>query len=352
MKRFHCQNPHRSGFTLIELLVVIAIIAVLIGLLLPAVQKVREAAARSTCQNNLKQAVLAVHSFHDANQSLPPRSGSPAPTAVNVRFSGFVYILSYLEQQAVDQLFRQQQDIGGTMVPPYGRTPWDGSYFPLHATIPTLLCPSDDPGPAGATDIKHTNYGFCSGDSVDQVNSGGSATIRGIFGVNTRIRLTDIKDGTSNTIAMSERRRSRSDRSIAMTATSGGQWFTTPAECIATFNPAIQQYADGIDARGWYGRRWADGGMGFTGITTNAGPNQPSCAWNAHDAQPGMYPPGSYHPGGANVAMADGSIRFIRDNIDAGNNNASMSGLGNMPSPFGVFGAMGTRSSNDMVVLD
>lgn len=138
-----------------------------------------------------------------------------------------------------------------------------------------------------------------------------------------------------------------------MTATSGGQWFETPQECIATFDPSIQQYAAGIDARGWYGRRWADGGMGFTGITFSAPPNQPSCAWNAHDAQPGMYPPGSYHPGGVNVALADGSTRFIRDNINAGNPSANMR-LGGLtpPSPFGILGAMGTRSSNDMVTFD
>lgn len=341
----------KRAFTLIELLVVIAIIAVLIGLLLPAVQKVREAAARSTCQNNLKQIMLAVHSFHDVNQGLPPREGRPDPTAATDRFSGFTYILAFLEQQALDQQFRSEQMVGGNPVGAYGVPPWDGSYPPLQVPIPTLLCPSDDPAPASG--VQHTNYAFCSGDSLDNLRAPASAMIRGVFGLDTRIRLTDIRDGTSNTIAMGERRRGREgDRDVNASAFEGGQWFTTPQECIATFDPTLQQYMEGIDARPMSGRRWADGGMSFTGMITAAGPNQPSCAWDNWDAGPGLFPPTSYHPGGVNVAMADGSIRFIQDNIDVGNTAAPMTGMGNLPSPFDVFGAMGTRNANDMVVLD
>jgi prepilin-type processing-associated H-X9-DG protein len=88
--------------------------------------------------------------------------------------------------------------------------------------------------------------------------------------------------------------------------------------------------------------------MGFGGFTTNAPPNAPSCAWNNHDAQNGLYPPSSRHTGGVNVAMGDGSVRFITDGINVGNLSSAATGL-NGPSPFGVFGALGTRSSGEAV---
>jgi prepilin-type processing-associated H-X9-DG protein len=88
--------------------------------------------------------------------------------------------------------------------------------------------------------------------------------------------------------------------------------------------------------------------MGFGGLTTNAPPNSPSCAWNSHDAQPGLYPPSSRHTGGVNAVMGDGSVRFISDTINVGNLDATGTGLTG-PSPYGVFGAMGTRTGGEVV---
>ena len=138
-------HRERTGFTLIELLVVIAIIAVLIGLLLPAVQKTREAAARTQCQNNLKQLALAWHSYHDANECFPFAQvlisfadGSKGPTA------WVTPILPFLEQGSLYQRYCSMSgEWGGGTSTVYGTSP-DPTVNPQAAVIPTLLCPSDD----------------------------------------------------------------------------------------------------------------------------------------------------------------------------------------------------------------
>jgi prepilin-type processing-associated H-X9-DG protein len=164
-------------------------------------------------------------------------------------------------------------------------------------------------------------------------------------------RLEQVSDGTSNTIALSERIRADGQRGITRTYTRAGEWFTTPNQCFTNFNFATQQWGGGSSRiMNIAGIRWSDGGMGFTGITTSGKPNYPSCAWNDHDAQNGVYPPTSNHSGGVNAVMGDGSVRFIRDSIDVGNQDANgrLSGVGGI-SPYGVFGAMGSRAGGEAV---
>src|SRR5262249_21054497 len=207
--------PRRTGFTLIELLVVIAIIAILIGLLLPAVQKVREAGARAKCQNNLKQVGLAIHGYHDVMGAFPPgASADKAPwktpaTAPDADWgsSWMVHMLAYIEQTSV--LTRWQFS---------GQSGWQNSNN--NATIKGLTigvyrCPSTSlpelnpysailPG-AGGVGIMYTSYVAISGSATDPgVLAYGSNRVsqQGIMYGNSQVRMAEITDGTSNTITV------------------------------------------------------------------------------------------------------------------------------------------------------
>ena len=195
-------KPCRSGFTLIELLVVIAIIAILIGLLVPAVQKVREAAARTECANNLKQIGLALHNHHDAYKFFPPgyRAGSPYVDGVGDTAPGWGWaalILPYIEQ---DTLFRQlnfnqpvKQSTG------------------IQTLLAAYLCPSDmTNGSFTVTDgfggkicsAAPSSYAGCVGGDESGTSD---ETGMGIFYRNSRTRIGDVTDGTSNTLLVGER---------------------------------------------------------------------------------------------------------------------------------------------------
>lgn len=189
----------RDGFSLIELLVVIAIIAVLMALLVPAVQQVREAAARTQCRNNLKQLGLALHGYHDRAKKFPPGYVSGIDAAGQDTRPGWGWcaaLLDDLEQSSLKQQI------------PFGRSIHDpASAFVRAQSIPVLLCPSDDTigtfAPKGsATVIAHANYVgiFGTGEIEDRPGAGD-----GIFYRNSQTRIASIRDGTSNTLLIGER---------------------------------------------------------------------------------------------------------------------------------------------------
>jgi prepilin-type N-terminal cleavage/methylation domain-containing protein len=219
----------RTGFTLIELLVVIAIIAILIGLLLPAVQKVREAAARMSCSNNLKQLGLAMHNFHDTYKALPAYgydfATQPNPPFGKQGGSALAQILPYIEQGNVSQLSRPDRSV----IDPVNLPAPYGADTAGSAQIKTFQCPAAptrtaDYGPyfvsvgfpnlgpmlLGITDyavvrgLDGTFAANCAGISVTNAGTSGVFGNKATYPTTTGLRLTDITDGTSNTIMMAE----------------------------------------------------------------------------------------------------------------------------------------------------
>lgn len=355
----------RLGFTLVELLVVIAIIGILIALLLPAVQAAREAARRSHCANNLKQLGLALLNYESARKVFPSREqgtrGGDIYQSNHGMLSAIVLLLPYMEQEGLAKLVATPQP--PTFPNPYGGYPWVEGFHGWDEQIPTLLCPSDG-GSAKRKSHQYwrnhgrTNYNFSAGDTIYRDVGGRpyanewpdenyAHDTRGFFGARfTYNGIRDIKDGTSNTIAMSEHTVFDDVHNVLhgdFVASLGGI-NDNPSICMAHKGPYGTIIPNGeIDP--WHhlrGAWWNGGYMLVQGFTTVLPPNSPNCNISRAEWWWGIHPPDSYHPNGVNGLMGDGSVRFINENIDCGNLAAPCVTTG--PSPYGVWGAMGTKA--------
>ena len=207
-----CGQSVRPAFTLIELLVVIAIIGILIALLLPAVQKIREAAARTQCANNLKQLALACHNFHDAyggfppaEQDLPSYAGGPAKP----KLSWVPFLMPYFEQGALQNLYRMDRDWQHPLND--GKSPFTGtSAGPNQIQIKLLLCPSAPAGRVAANNRGVTDY--APPNQIHRPNPFYTAypmppsdsTFIGILGHNVNRRVSQVTDGMSNNLLLAE----------------------------------------------------------------------------------------------------------------------------------------------------
>lgn len=355
----------RTGFTLVELLVVIAIIGILVGLLLPAVQAAREAARRMQCSNNVKQIALSMHNYESAYKALPAMgyTGNPGiGRFANRRYAYTISILPYIEQAPLSAAIQARARPHGPGLP----DPWDNldGHFDddeerawarqgWQVNISTFICPSDPPPPNRNESPSLLNYKVCVGDDYHQNHFTPSQNRdnRGIFQINRYLQMSGIKDGTSNTIAVSERVAGGGPRDIlGGVALNMRAW--NPAACLARVGPDRQLTGDvRADFRPTGGRAW-DGRPYFAGFATMVAPNGPSCHWGGVDGNEDMAPPSSWHTGGVNVGLGDGSVRFLSENIDTGNQAADSQANPSGPSDYGVWGALGSRKGGDVATLE
>ncbi|MBA4068029.1 MAG: prepilin-type cleavage/methylation domain-containing protein [Isosphaera sp.] len=310
--------PRRhTAFTLVELLVVVAIIAVLVGLLLPAVQKVREAAARARCQNNLHQVGVALHNYHDANGKLP-RGGTTSPSALSLTggrygHSWWALILPHLEQ---DGLYNQFDFRGvhhsSTGLVYAARNEYNGTLL-AGKPLSVLWCPSSTlprfalvGSITGTTDgVASPTYTGVSGAvdhrtrldrsaETDQHRGKGITSLGGALVSHEDRRLTDLTDGTSGTMVVGEQ----------------SDWCVTAAgarvNCRSDFGHSfVMGPGPAVENRHWNltavryrvnDRAWENAGVG----ELQYGQNRPLL---------------SPHPGGVNALSGDGSVRFLRETV-------------------------------------
>jgi prepilin-type N-terminal cleavage/methylation domain-containing protein/prepilin-type processing-associated H-X9-DG protein len=343
----HGRCPSRSGFTLVELLAVIAIIGTLVGLLLPAVQAARESARNATCSNNLRQVGLAVLNYENAKGRLPAQGSPPEITNAQKQYYSFIIpILPGLEQQATYDAIVKAANVA-TNVYPWGIAACQTT------RIPALECPSDPKVvalSAANTAGRPTNYHCNRGDYLQ---FGGGVAARSPFNPTTSCTLKKVTDGLSKTLMCAEVLTATGDQRIlggVALSLSGWQLDAQPSLCLAraatgVLSPTFASGASEALTSG-LGMRWAAAGYEpFTSVYTVIAPNGPTCSRDAVASISAQPTASSAHPGGVNVVMCDGAVRFVNETINAG--IPSVNGRDPGASPRGVWGAMGTIASGE-----
>ena len=318
---------YRRGVGGPEVVILVAILGFLIALLLPAIQASREAARRMQCTNQIRQIMIAMHGYHDVQNSLPAGVGV-AGQSVWVPFLPFIEHTA-LYDSIMNQNCNSVAEIG-EIVAGY--------------SIPAYQCASE---PTVSPDGLFGSYHACSGDAV--VVARDDWKPRSAFGATPDgkpywVNFASITDGMSNTMAFSESRiaagaptRARYNTGV-YTDWSATETEAIPDHCAANHEATDQDYS-------WLGARWYDGRMTCSRYLGILPPNSASCVQQTETNLP-LISASSYHAGGVNVGMCDGSVQFVSDDVDAGDPTMNAVEIREDPSPYGAWGAKASMNGD------
>jgi len=234
---------------------------------------------------------------------------------------------------------------------PMGPRPWN-NFAPFRADIPGFLCPSDPEAvTTGGGSNGRTSYGMSVGDTIN--NNTDSMDVRGLFARYRCYSMRDVTDGTSNTVALAEIAVLSNAKAVIGGTNCGVKGMdTNPMACMLTVDPNAPSLFGTYNNCGYNnrGRRWADGRAPQTRVSTVLPPNGPTCLNNdpKSDNSWGLFSAQSYHAGGVNALLADGSVRFINQSINTGDLTAKQVGAtSTQKSPYGVWGALGSKAGRE-----
>ena len=415
------QTDRHLGFSLIELLVAVSIISIILSLLVVGVQAAREAARRMKCGNNMRQTALAVQMYHSAHQGLPAlcttykiyNAAETTDTETRIGTCGAqIFLLPYLEQEQVYSDFEafaslkrlptapEHFSVNEPFPPTYPNVYTEGSH-PRHwgagVIVPSLTCPSDSESgviesPAREYDhmqkegfifdytdwqFSRSNVMFNMGDApMYNCDIDTPATRRGAFTPHSWKSFSHITDGLSNTLCLAESisgpptdaerysngsylsiSNSKRDVAAAPDARNPKLMTVWPSICLESVSKTDPMRLDRVEPWGERGTYWFSGRPLANGFSANLPPNTVACSFGQSSFGAVLGGVSSFHPGGANTAMMDGSARFIRDDIDTGDLFAPRSRIMETnqavegKSAYGVWGALGSINGGENVSL-
>lgn len=373
-------RDHSSPRCLFNLATLSLCLLIVAALLAPAIAQQRQRARSFTCANNLKQMGLAFHNYHSAYKVLPSAltgtdGGATLEQSNQGRLSAFVAISPFAEHQALwEKISNPYTDkTSNQTFPSMGPVPWyDANVYKPWGQVPSfLICADSEPAaPQGEPRVVFTlaskngsgvttSYVVCHGDGTLNVGKRTNATVRssmmhsratkrGLFVSGESVKFRDCLDGLANTLMVSETQSSvKGEAGLSGIAKGIEGLSKNPSLCLKVIDDDQVQWWD----KG-RGSRWCDGQLVVTGFQTVLPPNSPSCTSDLgiDDAITSV---SSHHPGGAHALMADGRVVFISNEIDTGDSTSAGVAIdaGYLPpgseSPYGIWGALGTRASKE-----